>query len=272
MDNRPIGVFDSGLGGLTVVKELTHILPHEDIIYFGDTGRVPYGSRSRDTVLRYAKEDISFLLGNQVKMVVAACGTVSSVLSTMDRKDFPVPFTGVVVPASLAAAKATQNGKIGVIGTSATIASGSYPSEIKKVLPDAEVSGVACPLFVSLVESGYIADDNLVTHLVAEDYLAPLKKAEVDTLILGCTHFPIIRNIIADVMGSGVTLIDSGAETAHYVLTMLEARDSLSQKETPGSNRFYVSDRAASFSEIALTFLGRPIREQVELVSVDGLE
>ena len=269
MDNRPIGVFDSGLGGLTVVKELQQILPQEDIVYFGDTGRVPYGTRSRDTILRYAAQDIAFLQQKQVKMVIAACGTVSSVLPEETAQEFSFPYTGVVLPASMAAAAATKNGKIGAIGTTATIRSRSYERAIRSVKPQAEVIGIACPLFVPLVENGYIGRDNQVTRLVAEDYLAPLKAAGVDTLILGCTHFPIIREIVADVMGKGVVLIDPGAETAHSAASTLQAAGMLHEPEHTGRCSFYVSDSADSFSDTALLFLGRPVRDDVELVSAE---
>ncbi len=271
MDNRPIGVFDSGLGGLTAVKELRLLLPEEDIVYFGDTGRVPYGTRSRETILHYAAQDIAFLQQKQVKMVIAACGTVSSVLPEETAKAFPFPYTGVVAPASIAAAAATKNGKIGAIGTTATIRSRSYERAIKALSPEAEVTGVACPLFVPLVENGYIARDNEVTRLVARDYLTPLKEAKVDTLILGCTHFPIIRGIVEDVMGKGVALIDPGAETAHCAADTLRRAGMLHETGHTGRCSFYVSDDIDGFADAALLFLGQRVRDDVTLVSTDNL-
>ena len=187
MNNDAIGVFDSGVGGLTAVNELNTLMPNENIIYFGDTARIPYGSRSRETVLKYANEDIAFLRKHKIKMIIAACGTVSSVIGTSSLVD-DMPFTGVLLPAAQAACSMTKNGKIGVIGTSATIRSGSFAKAIKTIRPGTSVIGNPCPLFVHLVENGYTDRNNKVTRLVAEEYLAPIKAEGVDTLILGCTH------------------------------------------------------------------------------------
>ena len=217
----PIGVFDSGLGGLTAVRELRRILPGEDIVYFGDTGRVPYGTRGVDVIVRYAKQDIAFLLEQNVKYVMAACGTVSSTLSEAYTRTLPVPYTGVVQSAAAAAVRATRTGLIGVIGTPATVKSGSYNAAIAALMPGARIVATACPLFVPLVENGYFGADNAVTRLVARDYLKDIRAAGVDTLILGCTHYPLIAPIIADLMGPEVALIDPGRETA------LAARDAL---------------------------------------------
>ena len=205
-----IGVFDSGLGGLTAVKEFLRVLPNEKIIYFGDTGRVPYGTRSRDAIRRYAFQDASFLLSHNVKMVVAACGTVSSVAGGELREKLPVPYTGVVNPTAFTAVRVTKNRRVGIIGTAATVASHSYKLRLQKLDPGIEVFEQACPLFVPLVENGVIDRNDVVTQAVAARYLQPLKEQGVDTLILGCTHFPILRGAISDYMGEGVTLIDSG--------------------------------------------------------------
>lgn len=210
----PIGVFDSGLGGLTAVRELRRILPGEDIVYFGDTGRVPYGTRGVDVIVRYAKQDIAFLLEQNVKYVMAACGTVSSTLPEAYTRTLPVPYTGVVQSAAAAAVRATRTGLIGVIGTPATVKSGSYNAAIAALMPGARIVATACPLFVPLVENGYFGADNAVTRLVARDYLKDIRAAGVDTLILGCTHYPLIAPIIADLMGPEVALIDPGRETA----------------------------------------------------------
>lgn len=261
-NNFAIGVFDSGIGGLTAVKELNKILPNENIIYFGDTARIPYGSRSRETILKYAAQDIEFLKCFDIKMIIAACGTVSSVLSGKKTAD-DMPFTGVILPAAQTACSVTVNNKIGVIGTSATIRSGSYAKAVKTINPNISVYGNACPLFVHLVESGFTDRDNTVTKLVAQQYLRPLKEEGVDTLILGCTHYPIIKDIIGDIMGEGVKLISSGEEAAKYTLNCLTANGLLSDSEEKGVNRFYVSDSIELFKENARAFLGHDVEGEV---------
>lgn len=262
MNNDGIGVFDSGMGGLTAVKELNRLLPNENIIYLGDTARVPYGSRSRETVMRYARQDAEFLRKHKIKMIIAACGTVSSVVGT---KPFieDMPFTGVILPAAQAACAATKNGRIGVIGTPATIRSGSYAKAIKSVNPHVSVIGNSCPLFVHLVENGYTDKDNKITRLAAEEYLEPIKAENVDTLILGCTHYPVIKDIISDVMGEKVTLISSGMEAAKYAHSCLFERDLLSDRTEMGKNIFYVSDSTELFKENAENFLGHPVEGEV---------
>lgn len=268
MDKRPIGVFDSGLGGLTAVKELLQIMPHEDIIYFGDTGRVPYGSRSRETITKYAMQDAAFLNSKNVKMIIAACGTVSSVAEGIgDRLD--VPYTTVIQPTVKAAAKATGNGRIGVIATTATIRSGSYPRALTQIDPAFRVFDRDCPLFVPLVENGFIADNEEVTRLVAERYLAPLREAGIDTLILGCTHYPIIKHIISRVIGGNVTLIDSGRETALSCFQTLREQGQLNEEAHEGDSSFYVSDRAEDFARIAEIFLGRDMKHDVSYIDIN---
>jgi glutamate racemase len=200
MDKRPIGVFDSGLGGLSAVKAMLKVLPQEDIIYFGDTGRVPYGTRSEKTIELYAKEDIAFLQQFDCKLIMAACGTVSSVAKGAIAQ-VKEPFVEVVTPASVAAVKATKNNKIGVMGTSATINSGSYVKTIHKINPDIQVDGVSCPLLVSLVENDWIDSDDSIARLIVQRYLEPLMEQGVDTIILGCTHFPHLAPIISKVAG-----------------------------------------------------------------------
>lgn len=259
MNDAPIGVFDSGLGGLTAVKELLRVLPEEDIVYFGDTGRVPYGTRSTDTIVRYARQDAAFLLSKKVKMIIAACGTVSSVFPKQLTDALPVPYIGVVEPTVKAALAATKTGRIGVIGTSATIKSGSYVKLLKENRADAVIFDAACPLLVGLVENGYIARDNFVTRTVAQEYLLPILNANVDTLILGCTHYPIIAPIIGDIMGEKVALIDPGKETALYAASLLNKNGLCASPEKKGGCSFYVSDTPESFSELAAVFLGRPV-------------
>lgn len=254
MNHDAIGVFDSGMGGLTTVKELNRLLPHENIIYFGDTARVPYGSRSPETIMRYAREDAAFLRQYQVKMIIAACGTVSSVVGDQPLVT-DMPFTGVIYPAVEAACAATRTKRIGVIGTPATIKSASYRNAILKQHPDYFVAMQACPLFVHLVENGYTDFHNPVTRLVAEEYLTPIKAQKVDTLILGCTHYPVIADLIGDIMGDDVTLISSGAEAANYAKRCLQAKNLLSDRTEKGKNTYYVSDSVELFTENAAHFL-----------------
>lgn len=268
MDNRPIGVFDSGLGGLTAVKELLEIMPQENIIYFGDTGRVPYGSRSRETILKYAAQDIHFLEENNVKMIVVACGTVSSLARNL-QKPQNIPCIDVLHPTALAASKATHNKRVGVIGTSATIRSGSYRRALAEIDPAIEVFDRDCPLFVPLVENGFVADDEEVTRLVAERYLGELRDAGVDTLIMGCTHYPIIHRIIGRVMGGNVTLVDSGRETAFCCGKQLEEAGLRCGRASHGECAFYVSDRVDDFSRIAGIFLGRDVGPVVHQIDIN---
>ncbi|MBD5138279.1 MAG: glutamate racemase [Ruminococcus sp.] len=271
MNNNAIGVFDSGLGGLTCLKELNKLIPGENVIYFGDTARLPYGTRSRETVLEYAHQDIAFVKSKNVKMIIAACGTVSSVLGSGKTSDGEIPFTGVLLPAAQAACGLTRNGKVGVIGTEATIKSGSYGKAIRGIRPDVSVIGAACPLFVPLVENGFTARDNKVAQLVTEQYLAPIKKEGVDTLILGCTHYPIIKDVISDFMGDSVTLVSSGEEAAKYAYKMLMSKEMLSGREENGTNTYYTSDSIELFEENARAFLGSSLNGDVYKVGIDEL-
>lgn len=263
-----IGVFDSGCGGLTAVKELNRILPNENIIYFGDTARIPYGTRSRETVLKYAEQDVAFLRKHKIKMVIAACGTVSSAVGSGTLCE-DIPYTGVVIPASMKACKVTKNKKVGVIGTAGTVKSGSFKDAVLNIDNEIEVFSNACPLFVHLVENGYINRDNTVTRLVAEEYLSPLKKAGVDTLIMGCTHFPIIKDIIQDVMGNGVRLIDTGEEAALYAKKCFSESGMFNKQKEKGKNVFFVSDSVELFEENVKTFLHEDVVGEVhqEVVS-----
>lgn len=254
----PIGVFDSGLGGLTAVRELRRLLPGEDIVYFGDTGRVPYGTRGADIIIRYAKQDIAFLLEQNVKYIVAACGTVSSTLPSAYTDALPVPYTGVVQSAARAAARATKTGRVGVIGTPATIQSGSYHTALSALLPAARITATACPLFVPLVENGYFDAGNVVTRLVARDYLREIKAAGVDTLILGCTHYPLIRSTVGRIMGEEVSLVNPAYETARALKRLLKEKG-LESEQKPGLGtelyRFFVSDAADKFQRFANSIL-----------------
>ena len=268
-DNRPIGVFDSGLGGLTVLKELEKTLPNESFVYFGDTGRVPYGSRSNETIISYARQDENFLLSKGVKYIVAACGTVSAVAADT-AKELPVPFMGVVENSVKAAVAVTKNNKIGVIGTSATINNGAHKRQILELLPNAQVVTVDCPLFVPLVEEGFLADD-IVVEEVTRRYLGPMVDAGVDTLILGCTHYPILFGAIKKIMGDNVTLINMGNSTALAVKEELTRLDMLSDSIAEPCKEFYVSDITAGFANVSEILLGGKI-ENVNLVDISKYE
>lgn len=253
MDDRPIGVFDSGLGGLTAVRRLREILPHEDIEFFGDTGRVPYGGRDRETLLRFARDDLDFLLRQNVKAVVVACGTISSVaLDTL--QDAGIPVCGVVEPAARAAAAAVQNGRIGITGTAAAIGSGAYEAALRRLLPGCELLSRACPRFVPLIQDGTAPDDPALIA-AAEEYIGPIRDFGADTLILGCTHYPLISDTIRRIVGDSVRLIDVGAEAAEEIRAVLAASDSLNGQEQPGTLRCHVSGSPGMFASLAGRFL-----------------
>ena len=246
MDTRPIGVFDSGLGGLTAVRQLRRVLPGEDIIYFGDTGRVPYGSRGREIIRKYAKQDMNFLIRHDVKAVLAACGTVSSVARDIGDA-LPVPYFDVLRPTARAAVEQTKNGKIGIIGTAATIASGSYRKEIERLAPKTEVFEQACPLFVPLVENAFVSPDDPIPRLTAERYLTPIREAGVDTLILGCTHYPIVEENFRECYPE-MHLINPALEQANAVKAYLTEQNALNPQKkgkfvicTSGDPQVYVS-------------------------------
>lgn len=265
VDKRAIGVFDSGLGGLTAVKEITELLPNENLIYFGDTGRVPYGTRSNEIIIKYSRQDIRFLESFDVKLIVVACGTVSSVALPKIKNECSVPVIGVVDAAADAAARATENNKIGIIGTQGTIASGAYTKRIAEKNPNAKTYSKACPLFVPLVENGHF--DTQVTRLVIEEYLEEIKKENVDTLILGCTHYPLLEKAIAEYMGCDVKLINSGAEVAKRIEK--EYPELLNTEENNSEYRYYVSDDTGSFEKLASEFLQHNINGQVAKTNIE---
>lgn len=268
---KAIGVFDSGLGGLTCAAELMRLMPNENIIYFGDTARVPYGNRSKETILEYARQDVSFIKSHDVKMIIAACGTVSSAVG--GKKDFggSIPFTGVVIPAVQTACAATRNGRIGVIGTAATIRSGAYGRAIRSIKPDAVIIGNACPLYVPLVENGITDKNDIVVRTMTQRYLKPIKDEGVDTLILGCTHYPIISEAISDYMGENVRLISSGAETARYAMNLLAGRNLLSAREERGKAVYFTSDSKELFESNAHAFIGSGFEGDVRQIDIDEL-
>lgn len=263
----PIGVFDSGVGGLTVVRELTRRLPQEAIVYFGDTARVPYGPKSGDIVRRYAGEAGQFLLSRGVKMVVVACNTVSAHALDALSAELPVPVIGVVLPGARAAVRETRVGRIGVIGTAGTIASGVYDLEVRRLLPSARVYAQPCPLLVPLVEEGWL--DHEAARLTVKEYLRPLRELDVDVLVLGCTHYPLLRPLIARIMGRSVTLIDSGAEAAADIERLLADAALLRRDPKPPTHSFIVSDSPLRFREVRERFVG-DVTGPVERFDVEG--
>jgi glutamate racemase len=260
MNPRPIGIFDSGVGGLTVYKAVEAALPNESFVYLGDTARVPYGTRSAETVVRYSREAARFLGGHDVKMLVVACNTASSVALDDLEGELTIPVVGVIRPGALRATEVSASGKIGVIGTRATVQSEAYPPAIRALRPNAEVISRACPLFVPLAEEGWV--DHEATRRVAEEYLAPIRDGGVDTLVLGCTHYPLLRPTIAAVMGDGVALVDSAEAVAAEVADRLRDEPELAAAATdpPRESHFFVTDAPAPFEAVAERFLGSPVR------------
>ncbi len=267
MDERPIGVFDSGFGGLTVVKEIMKSLPNESLIYFGDNGRSPYGTKSKETVIKYTKQDVAFLLSKDVKMLVVACNTVSAlalpeVLATID-----VPVLEVINPGAKSAIKKTKQGRIGIIATPGTIASGVYSNAILKINPDVKIFAKACPLFVNLVEEGWW--NNEVARMVAEEYLFDMRKENVDTLVLGCTHYPLLSETIRKVMGDEVTQVSSAKELASALKALLEEKHLSVSSKLPAKYRYYTSDSVEKFKELGKLILSADL-ENVERVDVEN--
>ena len=254
MREAPIGIFDSGIGGLTVVRQMRQVLPGEDLVYLGDTARVPYGTKSPATVIRFACEDTAFLLEQRVKAVVVACNTASAwALPTLER-EFRLPIFGVIVPGARAALASSRNRRIGIIGTNATIRSQAYEKTIRGRDPDASVFTRACPLLVPLVEEGWT--EHSVTRQVLDEYLAPLLAENIDTLVLGCTHYPLLKAVIQDVVGPQVQLVDSAQSCAGYVREQLLQLNLLNDAGQEGVFRPYVTDEIERFNQMATRFLG----------------
>jgi glutamate racemase len=255
-DSRPIGIFDSGMGGLTVVKEVIRSLPNEKIIYFGDTARVPYGPKSKETIIRFSIENILFLLKNNVKLIIIACNTASSVALSAIEKNFKVPIMGVIEPGVSEAVLITRNKRIGIIGTKTTIKSCAYENQIRTIDPRIKVYSTACPLFVPLVEEGWL--NTKITQEIVTDYLIPLKKKNIDTIVLGCTHYPLLKPMIKRVLGPKVNLIDSARQVAYGAKQILEQQGLLTQnkKSEQHSVCFYVSDEPDNFARQGEKFLG----------------
>lgn len=258
-----IGIFDSGLGGLTAYKEVRRLLPDEDIVYFGDTGRVPYGTRSKETITKYALQDMRFLMTRQLDAVLVACGTVTSTAIDVLRANWDIPIIGVIDGAARTAVRLTKNKKIGVVATSATINSHSFGKRLAGLDPELKISERACPLFVPLVESGFISEDDEVPRLVAERYLADIKADGCDTLILGCTHYPVIAKTIAKVL-PGVNIVSSSLEAAKV---MAEVRQNAAKGS--GATEFFVSDEPCGFETIASIFLDTRLEHDVTRIDIE---
>lgn len=255
--NKPIGIFDSGVGGLTVVAEIFKYLPDENIVYFGDVGRYPYGGRSNETIIQFARQDVRLLLEHKVKYIIVACNSASAVALDTLEKETDIDILGVIEPGAMAAVHATQNGRIGVIGTKATISSDTYARAIQSRDKNIKVFSLACPLFVPLAEEGYLEKE--ATRLIAEDYLHTLIDLDIDTLVLGCTHYPLLKDVIGRVMGEKVKLIDSAESTALRAAEILRDKDLLRTGGGGTGHKIYVSDVPDKFSQIAERFLGRQI-------------
>ena len=265
--DRPIGVFDSGIGGLTVVRELRRQLPGESIIYFGDTARVPYGAKSPATVARYSREAAAFLLSRDVKRVVIACNTATAHAFALLEEALAIPVVGVIEPGARAAVEASRTGRIGVIGTAGTIRSGAYDLAVRRRLDSARVYAQPCPLFVPLVEEGKC--DGEATRIIASEYLLPLREMDVDTLILGCTHYPMLRPMLQDIMGESTVLVDSAEQTAHDVGGVLDARGLRNVSGLPATCTFIASDSPLRFRDVGRGFVGDLIGS-VEHVDVEA--
>lgn len=257
MSQEAIGVFDSGVGGLTVVKELVNQLPHENIVYFGDTARVPYGTKSAETILRYSVENAIFLLKHKVKCIVIACNTATAYGLEHLQQLFKVPVIGVIIPGVEAALETSKNKKIAIIGTTATIQSGIYQQELLLRAPDAKIFPYACPLFVPLVEEGLLTHE--ATTLLIKEYLKPIVESDADTLLLGCTHYPLLADQIKAVVGPSITVVDSAKSCAKAVAHTLEHNQIHRCNLEVGVSRFFVSDDPVKFQSMAVRFFGKPL-------------
>lgn len=265
---KPVGVFDSGIGGLTVVKRISSYLPVEDLVYFGDTARVPYGSKSNSTVIEYSLQDAKFLLQKNVKAIVVACNTASSIALDEIKSTFNVPVIGMIEPGAELALNSTRNKRIGVIGTRATISNQAYSKEIRKLDSSVEVFEKACPLFVPLAEEGWV--NHRATYEIAEVYLKELRELNIDTLVLGCTHYPILADVIQEIIGMDVKLIDSGIAAAEAIKKELDRHYLNTNKFSMGNHSYYVSDIPSKFKEVAELFLGREV-SNINKVDLEAL-
>jgi glutamate racemase len=265
--HSPIGIFDSGIGGLTVLKQLKKRMPHEKIIYLGDTARVPYGIKSESTILKYSIANAEFLMRHNVKMIIIACNTSSAVATQHLNRMFDVPVVDVIRPGSEKAVQVTHNKRVGIIGTVSTIGSCAYQNEIKKLVNDIELFVKACPLFVQLAEEGWCDRDEDVVLGVAARYLSDMKKNDIDTMVLGCTHYPLLRDALQFYMGNRITLIDSADETARIVQKLLDEGGAASDNGTEAYTQYYLTDVSQRFQEIGKRFLGETLSD-VHLVDI----
>jgi glutamate racemase len=257
MDSRPIGVFDSGIGGLTVVKEIMEQLPNESIVYFGDTARVPYGTKSKETVTKYSFQCINFLLEKKVKAIVVACNTASAASLDAIKQGYDIPIVGVVEPGAIAACGVTKLNKIGIIGTEGTVSSGAYEKEINIINDDVKMELKACPLFVPIVEEGW--QDTEIAKLTAKEYLEGLKEKGIDALVMACTHYPLLENTIGEIMGEGINLVNPAFETAKALKEVLHQLNIHSKSGKSSNYEFYVSDNPVKFKKVGENFLRKPI-------------
>ena len=274
-DNRPIGVFDSGIGGLTVLREIWKAVPEESTIYFGDNSRAPYGTKSRSTVIRYSLQNMKFLESKDVKMIVVACNTASAYAYEELKKRANVPVVEVVTPGADVACRATKNGRIGIIATKGTISTGVYKKAVEDRVKELGMENIeifeqACPLFVSLAEEGWW--DKEVTKLTAEEYLKPLKEAGVDTLVMACTHYPLLSRVIQEVMGDNVILINTGEATAQVVKELLDKEGTASEGNSNPLREFFTSDEPELFEQVATPFLGEGLPSGTKHFSTDRYE
>ncbi|CZR98988.1 MULTISPECIES: glutamate racemase [unclassified Clostridioides] len=265
MSNKPIGVFDSGLGGLTVLKEIMKILPNEDIIYFGDTARIPYGSRSKETIIKYTFQAINFLKTKDVKAIVIACNTATARSLKEAQEKYDIPIIGVIEAGARTAVSSTKNKIVGIIGTEGTISSKAYNLEISKIDESIEIVNKACPLFVPIVEEGWANTE--VAKLTAKIYLQELKEKNIDSLVLGCTHYPILKRTIGEEVGEHIKLVNPAKETAKDLKTILEVQNMINNKEVHGAYQYYVSDIHEKFSDIAREFLKKKI-DKIQKVEI----
>lgn len=274
-DTRPIGVFDSGIGGLTVLREIWKVLPGESTIYFGDNARAPYGNKSRSTVIRYSLQNMKFLESKEVKMIVIACNTASAYAYEALKDKSDVPVVEVVTPGAEATIKATKNGKIGIIGTKATISTGVYKQAVescalKHGMKNVEIYQTTCPLFVPLAEEGWW--DNEIARLTAKEYLTHLKEAGIDTLVMACTHYPLLAKVIEETMGEGITLVNTGAAAASVVRDMLSKDGKTADGAGAPKREFYTSDEPGMFESVATPFLGEGLPSGTAHFSTDRYE
>ncbi len=267
LSKRPIGVFDSGVGGLTVVSQIFRQLPGEQVVYFGDNGRFPYGIRSAEVIKRFSRQNVNFLLEQKVKLVVVACNTASAQALDYIQQIYSVPIVGVIEPGAKAAAGYTENARIGIIGSEGTIESSSYAKALLGINPKLKVYGLACPLFIALAENGYI--DKKAAYLIADDYLGFMKKKRIDTLVLGCTHFPPLKKVIGRTMGKKVRLVDSALETVRTVKIMLSELGLTNVSKRASRHRFYVSDTPDKLKKMSKYFMDKPV-VKVEKIDINS--